>query len=343
MNILKSEFGNISDQTVYAYTLVNDYGMKVTCINYGCIITDIQTPDLNGRHESVVLGFDHLEDYIKWSPYFGAVVGRVAGRIKNAKFELDGKAFSLTRNEGSSHLHGGLDGLHQKLWDSCTFEEKTAVGVVFSCISYDGEEGYPGKLLLKVEYRLTNENELIVTYHATSDKKTIVNLTNHTYFNLSGNLKNDIINHKLFLNSNRLVELDKQLLPTGNILNVRDTVFDFQHGRALIEGITSNHPQIKIAGNGYDHPFIFDKDGKAILTCEESGRKLTIMTDQPGMILYTSNQLDGDYFIRGTKPRKYLGVCLETQRLHQYDFPSIILGENEEYKAVTKYAFSVVK
>lgn len=345
MKVIKRPFGKHQDQLVYSYTLANNQGMSVTVSNFGCIIMDIQTPDLEGKLESVVLGFNHLEDYINWSPYFGAVVGRVAGRIKDAQFELDGNVYPLVKNEGFNHLHGGPNGFHQKVWTAYVFEEKLAVGVRFSIISSDGEEGYPGNLHVQVEYRLTEENEFVISYQATSDKKTIINLTNHSYFNLSGNLKNDIMNHKLYLNSDRFLELDKGLLPTGNILNVYETAFDFQNGRYLMEGLTSKHPQNVIVGNGYDHPFMFKEkeERKAILYCEENGRYLQIETDQPGVILYTSNQLEGDYLIRGVKPRKYLGVCLETQRLHQHDFPSIILGENEEYRARTKYKFSVVK
>ncbi|MGE8203444.1 aldose epimerase family protein [Heyndrickxia sp. NPDC080065] len=344
MNIVEKQLGELQDQPVYSYTLTNHQGMSVTCLNYGCIITDIQTPDREGRIESVVLGFDEWEDYLKWSPYFGAVVGRVAGRIKNAQFELDGNVHYIEKNEGENHLHGGHQGFSHKIWATNPFKEKDEIGIRFAYTSPDGEAGYPGNLYMEVEYRLNDENEFIISYKGTSDKKTIVNLTNHSYFNLHGKLKKDISNHRLFLNSDRFLALNEQLLSTGEIIDVSETVFDFQNGRMINEGFTRGNPQNVIVGYGYDHPFIFkeNEEKKAILFCEESGRKLAIETDQPGVILYTSNQLEGDYLIRGVKPCRYLGVCLETQRLHQLDLPSIILDRDQEYRAKTKYKFSVV-
>jgi aldose 1-epimerase len=347
MEVVEREFGNVENKSITAYTITNRKGMSVTCLDYGCIITEILAPDRSGKAENVVLGFDNIEDYLNWSPYFGAVVGRVAGRIKGGRFELDGKEYTLAQNENGNHLHGGEKGFSNVLWKGEPFTNEHAAGVRFSYTSPDGDEGYPGQLAIQVTYELTDENELMIAYEGQSDQKTILNVTNHTYFNLSGEIRRDCRNHVLTLSSDRFLELDDQLLPTGRELKPEGTPFDFRSGREINDGVESEHPQNILAGHGYDHPFIFEKGtkGKAILEDNESGRVLIAETDQPCAVVYTSNQLTGPFKIQGVKARPYLGVCLETQGLpdaiHHPEFPSIILEKDSKYRTMTKYTFRV--
>ncbi|MCL6573749.1 MAG: galactose mutarotase [Bacillus sp. (in: Bacteria)] len=345
MKITDSEFGRYEEETVIEYTLVNDSGMSVSCLNYGCVISKIMVPDSNGNLENVVLGFEQFDDYMKWSPYFGAVIGRVAGRITGAEFELDGLVYRLAANESPNHIHGGKKGFSSVMWRAEKIEEKNAVGLKFFYRSPNGEEGYPGNLETTVTYLLTNQNEFEITFKARTDQKTVVNMTNHSYFNLSGNLKRDCAEHKLQLESESFLELGPDLLPTGKIIDAVNTSFDFQQGRKLKEGLDSSHPQNVLAGKGYDHPLIFSKKGENTieLSDEESGRKLEITTDQPCVILYTSNQLNGPYSMSGVQARNYLGVCLETQgfpdAIHHPEFPTVILNPKELYYSTTKYRF----
>lgn len=345
MKIIDKVFGSYYDESVMEYTLVNDSGMSVSCLNYGCIITKIMVPDRNGNIENVVLGFENLEDYIDLSPYFGSAVGRVAGRISNSQFELDGEVYRVTPNEDPNHLHGGKKGFNSVIWKTEGIETENAIGLKFFYRSLDGEEGYPGNLDTTILYLLNNQNELSISYEAVTDKKTIVNLTNHSYFNLSGNLKRDCSEHILQLESNRFLELGSDLIPTGKMLESSNTPFDFKHGRLLKTGMKSSHPQNVLAGNGYDHPLLFTKKGEntVVLSEKESGRTLLVTTDQPCVVLYTANQLEGPFSIAGVRARNYLGVCLETQGLpdaiNQPDFPTIVLNPEEVYHATTKYRF----
>lgn len=348
MRISEKVFGQYDGQTVMEYCLSNDSGMSISFLNFGGVITKIIVPDRNGNVENVVLGFDRFDDYVKWSPYFGAVVGRVAGRIQGAKFQLDGKDYFLTANEGPNHLHGGRKGFNSRVWQAATFEKEQSVGVKFSYHSPDGEEGYPGNLETTVTYLLNHENELKITYKAKTDHKTLVNLTNHSYFNLSGNLKRDCSQHKLQLDNDRFLELGADLIPTGKILDAAGTPFDFRSGRVMNEGIQSWHSQNVLVGHGYDHAIVFSKmeeKNTILLSEEESGRVLTITTNQPCVVLYTANQLEGPFSIGGVQARKYLGVCLETQgypdAIHHPQFPSVILNPEEEYYQETSYRFSV--
>lgn len=346
MKIEERLFDRYDGEQVIEYSLVNDSGMTVSCLNYGCVITKILVPDRNDTFENVVLGFDNFDDYLNWSPYIGAVVGRVAGRIKCARFELDGVEYQLKDNESPNHLHGGEKGFSLVVWQAETIEEEHAVGLKFFYHSPNGEEGYPGNLETTVTYLLTHENELSVTFESRTDQNTLVNLTSHSYFNLSGNLKRDCTEHILQLESDSFLELATDLIPTGKMLKAANTPFDFSQGRKLKEGIESRHPQNVLVGNGYDHPLVFSKKGEnqIVLSDEESGRTLEVTTNQPSVVLYTSNQLEGPFSIAGVKARNYLGVCLETQGLpdaiHHPLFPSIILGPGELYYSITKYRFS---
>ena len=197
MQVIQEKFGELNNQPVYSFQIINDRGTEITCINYGCIITKIIVPDKQGNFENVVIGYDTFEEYLNDTAFLGAVVGRVGGRIKGAQFELDGQTYTLAKNDQNSHLHGGIKGFHRVVWDSEIVENEDALGVRFTYLSSDGEEGYPGNVLIKVSYMLNNKNELIITYDAETDQKTLLTVTNHTYFNLSGNLKRDILHHTL--------------------------------------------------------------------------------------------------------------------------------------------------
>jgi aldose 1-epimerase len=347
MEVIEKYFGKADGQPVLAHTITNKNGMKMTVINYGCIITELLVPDRNGLLENIVLGFDTLEEYHKHSPYFGAIVGRHAGRIKEGKFDLDGVVFQLEQNNGPNHLHGGIKGFDKVIWDVTVKENEDSISLEYSYFSKDGENGYPANVFVKVIYTLNEENEVTLMYEGSSDKKTILNMTNHTYFNLSGNLKRTIEDHQLTLKSDRFLELNDELIPTGKMLEVEGTVFDFREGRRIVDGTHSEHVQNVLAGNGYDHPFLLtDNYNEEIsLYDRESGRLLMIETNQPAVVLYTGTQMTEDYLIRGVKSEKYLGLCLETQGLpdaiNHPHFPSTVIDKGELYLSVTKIAFRV--
>ncbi|MDC3425660.1 galactose mutarotase [Aquibacillus sp. 3ASR75-11] len=339
---------NVTDDITWKlFTLSNEHDMEVHFLNYGGIITKVLVPDKNGNVENVVLGYKNDQDYVKNPNYFGAIVGRVAGRIQDSAFELDGQKYALPANEGMNHLHGGTNGFHQVVWKSETFQTASTVGVKFSHQSPDGENGYPGNLDISVIYELNNQNQLILTYHGKVDKATPLTMTNHSYFNLSGNIKDTIQNHDITIHSSKFVELDEHLIPTGNILDVDGTPFDFRKSRKIYSGITSNYYQNKIAGAGYDHYFIFDPSQKenVVVKDKQSGRKLTVETDQPGMVMYTSNKLGDDLELSEGKSRRYLGLCLETQAspasLHHAGFPSVVLEAGNTYQTKTVFSFGV--
>ncbi|KHF39112.1 aldose epimerase family protein [Halalkalibacter okhensis] len=347
MHISEGIFGEIEGKEVKSFFLKNDHGMEVTCINYGCTITKILTPDHQGMIENVVLGFDTIEEYVNHSPYFGCVVGRVAGRIGQSEFELDKETYHLPKSEGENHLHGGNKGFDKVLWDAETEESTNEVKVTFIHESLDGDQGYPGNVKVMVTYLLNNDNELIISYHAVTDKKTLLNLTNHSYFNLSGDVKRDILGHELTVKSDQLIELSETLLPTGELIEVENTAFDFRKGRLLEDGVTSTHPQNQLVGGGYDHPLVLSANHQEEirLVDQQSGRKLVVETDEPCVVLYTSNMMANTFGIRGVQARKHIGVCLETQHhpdaIHQPSFPSIVLDKGEKYNTTTKYRFSV--
>lgn len=347
MQIIKEKYGMLHDYTIYAFTMKNNNGMEITCLNYGCIITEIIVPDKEGNFENVVLGYDTLEEYVNDTLYFGAVVGRVGGRIKDAQFELDNQTYTLTKNEQNNHIHGGVKGFNRVIWNAALFEEDDEVGVTFNYVSPDGEGGYPGNVDVKVTYILNNANELAIFYEAITDKRTPFSVTNHSYFNLSGNFKRDILEHALKLKSNKFLELDHELIPTGKVLDVKDTPFDFTKERCIKSGANSNHEQNVLVGRGYDHPFLLDSkhDEEIVLKDPDNGRTLIVETDEVGVIVYSGNGLGEEGSIRGVPLKKHLGICLETQGLpnavHHPTFPSVILNKDEKYHSITKYRFDV--
>jgi len=348
MKIRKEEFGKLDANTVTAFTLENDHGVKVTSLDYGCTITKIITPDKSGNLENIVLGYDQLEGYVNNSAYFGCVVGRVAGRIGGAEFTLNGTSYSLAKNEKDNHLHGGIKGFDKAIWNAETEEKADEVIVRFSYLSPDGEEGYPGNLKMNVTYTLNNDNELTIHYEGISDETTLLNVTNHSYFNLSGDLKGDVLDHELTLKSDQYLELQENLLPTGEFADVEGTPFDFRQGRFIRSGVESDHPQNKLAGGGYDHPFVLNanRNEEIILRDSESGRQMVVETDEVGVVVYTSNQLAGEDEIYGVLPRKHLGICLETQGLpdavHHANFPSWVLEKEKPYSSVTTFKFGTM-
>jgi aldose 1-epimerase len=343
MEVQKEECGKIDNRTIYSFTLVNAKGMTICCTNYGCIITKILTADRLGNFENIVLGYNTFEEYLVDSYYLGAIVGRVAGRIRNGTFDLDGEEYQLSKNNKVHHLHGGHKGFNKVIWEAESFKKEHEIGVNFTYFSRNGEEGYPGNVKITVTYSLNNQNELSIRYAGKTDQKTLLSMTNHTYFNLSGDCKRDILGHALKIKSEQFLELNDEFLPTGKLLNVTGTPFDFSQWRFIRTGTTSEHPQNRLVGEGYDHPFMLnnDKDDQVVLKDEESGRKLTIETDEAGVVVYSGNQLMSDGIFR-----KYLGICLETQCLpdaiHHPQFPSCILEHDQEYRRQTIYKFGIL-
>lgn len=328
------------------FTLMNDHGMSVSILNYGGVITKIIVPDQDGKMENVVLSYKNYEDYEENPNYFGATVGRVAGRIQDASFKLDGETFSLNQNENEHHIHGGKFAFNHVIWASEVIETDETVSLVLSHHSKDGENGYPGNVDLKITFSLNNDNDFCIDYHAISDKKTALALTNHAYFNLSGNNTDTIKDHYVTINSDRFVELNAELIPTGHILNVEGTPFDFRAGRLLSDGMVSTHEQNKIANHGYDHYFIFNQGDEGLINVmnDLNGRTLTVKTNQPGVVMYTANSLKKGINLAEGESEQYSGVCFETQgspaSLHHEGFPSIIIEANQPYSKYTEFSFN---
>ncbi len=341
-----------SGESVTLFTLRNSSGMEVQIMNYGGIITKILTPDKNGLVEDVVLGFETLEEYIKDTPFFGASVGRYGNRIAKGKFTLDGVGYQLALNNNGNALHGGLKGFDKVVWQVISASE-TAEGpkIVLKYISKDMEEGFPGNLTVHLSYLLTAKNELSIEFSATTDKATVVNLCNHSYFNLSGNAKQNVLAHTLQLNAPKLVAVDDYLIPTGELIPVAGTPFDFLSPQVIGSRIDqTDNEQIK-RGGGYDHCFAFDKPlGQfavaAIAHDPVSGRTLEASTTEPGVQFYTGNFLDGH--LKGKNGAVYgkrTGFCLETQHYpdspNQPSFPSTVLRPGNHYSTKTNYKFYV--
>lgn len=328
------------------FKLVNDNQISVGILNYGGIITEIMVPDKNGKVENIVLGYEKYHDYARDSNFFGAIIGRVAGRIQGASFKLGGETYPLEKNEGNHHLHSGKTGFNKVVWQAEPFYTNEAVGLKLHHYSPHNDGGYPGALNVTVTYTLHSENKLSIDYEAKSDRASILTLTNHTYFNLSGNLKRSIHEHKITMNSKHFIELDKELIPTGNFIDVTGTSFDFRKGRKLAEGLNNKNQQNEIVGSGYDHYFVFnEKEREAVVFEESSGRILKLETDQPGMVMYTGNNLEEGLRLNYGKSRKHLGVCFETQAspasLYHEGFPSIYVDKDEKYSKRTTFTFEV--
>ncbi|MGD8727716.1 MAG: aldose epimerase family protein [Gemmatimonadales bacterium] len=344
-------FGQMPDgRAVSVYTLTNANGMRVRAINYGGIILSLEVPEREDRLDDVVLGYDDLEGYLEETPYFGAIIGRYGNRIAGGSFTLDGATYTLATNNGPNHLHGGLVGFDKVIWDAELFQHDSGAGVIFAYTSADGEEGYPGTLTVRVTYMLSQENELSFDYHAVTDKPTPVNLTQHTYFNLAGHGSGDILGHELTLNATRFTPVDATLIPTGDIIPVAGTPFDFRSAKPIGADIAADHEQLQ-HGGGYDHNFVLDREAPGLVHAAQvyeptTGRVMDVYTTEPGLQFYSGNFLDGT--ITGKSGHVYghrQGFCLETQ--HYPDspntpaFPTTILRPGEEYASRTVYTFGV--
>lgn len=328
------------------FILNNDNGMIVKFLNFGGIITDILIPDQSGHIENVVLSYKNYQDYETDKHFLGAIIGPVAGRIEHARFSLNDKQYVVEKNDGNHHLHGGKNGFHQVVWHAEPFQRPDIVGVKLTHTRKEAAGGFPGELHVHVTYSLNNANQLIIDYGATTDKATYLTLTNHSYFNLSGNAKETILQHELILDSNTIAELNEDLIPTGKIIDTTNTPFDFRNKRKLQDGITSAAEQNKIVGNGYDHYFIFNHTKQEVVIVKDAsnGRIMTIKTDQPGMVMYTANNLANGLALSSNLSKKYGGVCFETQASPasiQYNhFPSILLSPDDTYRKQTIFSFS---
>jgi len=346
--ILKSNFGRLKDgREVIKYSLRTD-DIEVSILNYGGIITEILQGDRDGSKKNIVLGYNNIEDYEEKSPYFGSITGRVAGRISRGEFKIDGRRYKLPVNNGINTLHGGLRGLDKQIWDVKEVKEEVsggiAEGVKLSYISKHLEEGFPGEVKFRVKYLLAG-SELSIEYSGGTDRKTFINLTNHTYFNLSGGGEG-ILSHDLYIDSDRFVELDGDSIPTGTKKDVGETIFDRRRGGTLEEIEGSTDSDIEIVGGGFDHPFILNKlkDQEILLREEKSGRNIEIETSEPVVVVYTGNFLGEEGLLScGVEARKYSGICLETQDYPDAPNQDMVKTRYTEplkpYRSQTKYRF----
>jgi len=344
VSINEEPFGNYDNQAVTKYTITNPSGMQVRILNYGGTVTGIITPDKDGNKGNVVLSYDSLSGYLqKGNPYFGALVGRYGNRIANAKFTLDGKTYQLAANNDGNSLHGGLKGFDKVIWKAEKLAGDSSLQLTY--LSKDGEEGYPGNLNVKVIYTLTENNELKIDYTATTDKATPINLTNHSYFNLSAGRDSTILSHRVMINANKFTEVNDKLIPTGKLPDVKGTPMDFTGEKEAGKDLE------KVKG-GYDHNYVLngsDGDIKKAATVYDSpsGRFMEVWTSQPGIQFYTGNFLDGTlaHTSNGAKYIQHAALCLETQHFpdspNQPTFPNSILKPGETYHQTTVYKFSV--
>ncbi len=347
MNIHKQLFGATQSGTpVDLYTLSNDHGVQVKITNYGGIIVSLVTPDRTGKPDDIVLGFDTLAEYLAPHPFFGALVGRFANRIAEGKFTLKGKQYELVTNAGGNHLHGGNKGFDKVVWDAEMAGVDDAVSLRLTYLSKDGEEGYPGNLNVEVTYTLTNDNELRVDYAATTDQATILNLTNHSYFNLAGRGNN--LNHVMMINADRFTPVSDKLVPTGELRSVEGTPLDFRQPTRIGDRIEADDEQIRFGG-GYDHNWVVNGEAgdlrlAARVTEPTSGRVLEVYTTQPGVQFYSGNMMPKTITGRGGMVYPWRGaVCLETQHFpdspNHPEFPTVVLEPGERFAETTVFKF----
>lgn len=349
MTIKKELYGKTNDNIdVYIYTLTNKNSMTAKITNYGGNLVSLIVPNKEGELADIVLGYDKLEDYFSNKPGMGSIIGRHGNRIEGASFNLNGVEYKLAKNDGDNNLHGGIKGFNKAIWDAEILETDENVGVVLTYTSKDGEEGFPGNLDVKVTYTLTSNNELILDYYAVTDKDTVVNLTNHSYFNLSGHDSGDILDHKVMINGDSFTVVDENLIPTGEIRNVAGTPMDFTKLKRVGDDIDSEYEQIRFGG-GFDHNWVLNNKGQKLekaaeLVDEKSGRTMEVYTDMPGMQLYTGNFLDGSHIGKGNIPYySRAGICFETQffpnSIKHKHFPSPVLRVGDEYQSRTIFKF----
>jgi aldose 1-epimerase len=343
------EFGKTPEgKTVQLYTLKNAKGMEAAIMNYGGVVVSLKVPDRSGKLEDVVLGFPDLEGYTRKGPYFGAIIGRYANRIAHGRFTLDGVEYTLFKNDGDNSLHGGRRGFDKALWTAKPLDGQS---LELTYLSKDGEEGYPGNLSVTVVYTLTDNNELKIDYTATTDKDTVLNLTNHSYFNLAGQGNGDILNHQVTIHADRFTPVNQSLIPTGELRSVAGTPFDFRQPHAIGERIHADNQQLKFA-RGYDQNFVLNRKVAGMVlaarvTEAKSGRVLEVLTDQPGLQFYTGNFLDGTIHGKGGKVyNQRSAFCLETQHFpdspNHPKFPSTELKPGAKFHSTTIYRFSTM-
>jgi aldose 1-epimerase len=348
--ITVKEYGRMPDgRVVSEYSLTNANGMVMKVINYGGIITSLSMRDRSGKLEDIVLGYDSLQQYIRSNPYFGALIGRFGNRIAKGKFKLGDIEYTLGVNNGENHLHGGEFGFHTAYWNITPLEMTDGVAIRLNYVSKDGEEGYPGNLACEVVYMLSNNDELRIEYKASTDKKTIINLTQHSYFNLSGG-ERDILGHELQINADAYLPVDATLIPTGEQKPVEGTAFDFRKATEIGARIGEKDEQLKF-GNGYDHCWVLNKapqglNRAAVLFDKNTGREVAVFTSEPGIQFYSGNFLDGSLIGKGGRPYNFrTGLCLETQHFpdspNRPEFPDVVLNPGEKYYSETIYRFNV--
>ncbi|HEX2957410.1 MAG TPA: aldose epimerase family protein [Chitinispirillaceae bacterium] len=352
LKVEKGPFGTVDGKAVELYTLTNNKGMEMKVTNYGCIVTSLKVPDKAGKAGDVVLGYGNVDSYVKnqGNPYFGAAIGRYGNRIGGAKFTLEGKEYQIGKNDGPNHLHGGMKGYDKVVWDAKEINGKNSVSVEFSYISKDGEEGFPGTLTIKITYSINDKNEFKIDYSATTDKKTICNLTHHSYFNLAGEGTSDILGHELMIKASKYTPIDSTLITTGELAPVTGTPFDFLKSTAVGSRIGVENIQLKY-GSGYDHNWVLDRPAKskdmllaATIAEPKSGRYMDVLTTEPGLQFYSGNFLDGTITGKSGLVYKHRsGFCLESQHFpdspNKPEFPSTVLKPGETYKTSTVYKF----
>ena len=352
MAITSREFGkNEHGETVTQYVMTNHAGANVKMIDYGATITSLCVPDKDGTLADVVLGFDDMAGYLKGHGHMGETIGRYGNRIGHAAFTLDGVTYHLAKNNGENHLHGGNIGYGVKMWEVSTLEENTQDTLIFHMVSPDCEENYPGTLDVTVTYTWTDACDLIIRYRATTDKATLCNMTNHAYFNLAGHDHGDVRDQVLYIDADVITPVDAGLIPTGAYMPVAQTPFDLREGELVGDGldVAAQYPQMVLAGMGYDHNYVLRKGcAMGLAACmhdERSGRTMEVITDQPGVQLYTGNSVDFDGGKGGVHYGKHAGLCLETQHFpdspNNPQWPTTTLRPGERYDTTTIYAFRV--
>lgn len=349
VDITTKFFGMFQNQEVIEYTLTNSNGISLSAIPYGAIVTKIVTPDKNGEKANITLNVERLEDMVAHRPFYGATIGRVAGRITDGQYTVGGQQVQLDVNEKGNQLHGGPAGLDTKLWKVKTKNEEDHASIIFSYKSLAGENGYPGNLEVEVEYRLTEKNEWKILYTAHTDATTLFNPTNHIYFNLTGDIKQTILNHRLQLSSSKYGILGDRNLPTGVLKDSSGTAFDFSESKLVREAVLSDDPQIKSV-SGLDHPFVLEQKGEAVqavLSEEKSGRQVIMSTEENSVVIFTHNKEMDAFQIQGEPAKQYAGITLEAQTLpdavNQSKFGNIFLQPEQTYHSQTMYRFNVLK
>lgn len=346
MDVTKKVYGYLEGQEVREYTLTNSQGVSLSALSYGAIVTQIITPDKDGKQANITLNVDSLSDMVDHRPFYGAVIGRVAGRIAEGQYSIDGQTYSLPQNEGKSTLHGGFEGLDRKIWAVQTMQDEEAASLIFEYTSPEGESGFTGTVKIQVTYTLTEANEWIIDYRATTDKPTLFNPTNHVYFNLTGDVRTSILDHELQLNSPYFVPLNDQNIPLGEWVKSQGTPFDFSQSKPLKEAVGSDDEQIK-ARSGLDHPFVLDsadhgQQGK--LFDPVSGRTVTFTTDRNSVVIFTHNAEVDDFTLFNEPVRQYAGIALETQTLpdavNQEGFGDTVIRPGQDFTSRTLYSFS---